>query len=186
MEQPQVFELQLDSYVEIEEGESYQINTQVTVPLSEIDSIWWNPTQWLSCTNCLDPVATPETTTLYQINAVSDKGCKDSDHILLVVSKSKGIYVPNAFSPNGDGTNDELVVYADPDKVTRIKTFLVFSRWGETVFEYHNFEPNNPAYGWDGTHRGQLMNPAVFAWFAIVEFADGTEQLYEGDVTLMR
>lgn len=186
VQQPQIFDLQLDSYVEIQQGESYQINTQVTIPLSEIDSIWWSPTQWLSCTDCLNPVATPETTTLYKITAISNKGCEDSDHILLVISKGKGIYVPNAFSPNNDGTNDELVIYADPDKVTEIKSFLVFSRWGETVFEYHHFEPNNPAYGWDGTHRGQLMNPAVFAWFAIVEFADGTEQLFEGDVTLMR
>jgi hypothetical protein len=72
------------------------------------------------------------------------------------------------------------------DDVVEIKSFLVFSRWGETVFQYFNFQPNDPAYGWDGRHRGDVMNPAVFTWFALVEFIDGQEVLYEGDVTLMR
>jgi len=70
--------------------------------------------------------------------------------------------------------------------VVDIKSFFVFSRWGETVFEYHNFQPNNPAYGWGGKFRDELMNPAVFTWFAEAEFVDGRTELFEGDVTLMR
>ncbi len=186
IEEPQFFNIDLEAHAEIEEGQSYQIQVDVNLSGGQIDTLWWTPQTWLSCTDCLEPVASPPVTTLYKLTAVTDKGCKDSDHILLLVRKGAEIYVPNAFSPNGDGTNDVLVVYADPDKVKRIKSFLVFSRWGETVFEYHDFEPNNPAYGWDGTYRGQLMNPAVFAWFAIVEFADGREKLYEGDVILVR
>jgi gliding motility-associated-like protein len=146
----------------------------------------WTPGSGLSCDTCLNPVATPPQTTLYKITAVTKNGCEDSGIILLLVNKNVSIYVPNAFSPNNDGVNDVIMIFADPNKVANIKSFLVFSRWGETVYEYYNFQPNDPAYGWDGSHRGEMMNPAVFAWFAEVEFVDGRVELFEGDVTLVR
>jgi len=94
--------------------------------------------------------------------------------------------VPNAFSPNGDGANDVFQIFAKPGTVKKIKSFLVFSRWGETVYQYFNFQPNNQDYGWDGMYRGQQMKPAVFAWFAEIEFTDGKTEVFEGDVTLVR
>ena len=101
------------------------------------------------------------------------------------VRKIRPIYVPNAFSPNNDGTNDQFLIYAGK-QVANIRSFLVFNRWGETVYEYYNFQPNDPLFGWDGKHRGKEMDPAVFTWFAEIEFVDGKVELYEGDVTLMR
>ncbi|HFA47960.1 MAG TPA: hypothetical protein ENJ95_02955, partial [Bacteroidetes bacterium] len=65
-------------------------------------------------------------------------------------------------------------------------SFFVFSRWGETVFQYHDFQPNNPAFGWDGKHKGEELNPAVFAYFAEIEFVDGVVQLFKGDVVLVK
>ena len=79
-----------------------------------------------------------------------------------------------------------FLVFAKPGSVEKVRSFLVFSRWGETVYEYYNFDPNDPAYGWDGFHRGEPMNPAVFAYFAEVEFIDGRVEFFEGDVTLVR
>ncbi|HRF40788.1 MAG TPA: gliding motility-associated C-terminal domain-containing protein, partial [Saprospiraceae bacterium] len=93
--------------------------------------------------------------------------------------------IPNAFSPNNDGTNDRLMVFAGED-VAYIRSFQVFNRWGESVFEVYNFPPNDPAYGWDGNHRAQLYNAAVFAYFAEVEFIDGSVKLFKGDVTLIK
>ena len=186
IEQPLFFDLELDTYAELDLGDSYQMNTQISVPLSEIGSVLWTPGTGLSCDTCLSPLATPQATTLYKITAVTNAGCEDSGIILLLVNKQVSIYVPNAFSPNDDGVNDVFMIFADPKKVVDIKSFFVFSRWGETVFEYHNFQPNNPAYGWGGKFRDELMNPAVFTWFAEAEFVDGRTELFEGDVTLMR
>ncbi|MCF8244532.1 MAG: hypothetical protein K9J37_08215, partial [Saprospiraceae bacterium] len=59
-------------------------------------------------------------------------------------------------------------------------------RWGESVFRYFDFQPNDPAFGWDGTHRGQLLDAAVFVWFAEVAFVDGSTELFEGGVVLVR
>lgn len=123
---------------------------------------------------------------LYKVKVVSINGCKDEAPILLRVDKRGGIFVPNAFSPNGDGTNDIFMIYSDLISVKQIKSFLVFNRWGETVFQYFQFEPNNPAYGWDGKHRGEYLNPDVFTWMAVVEYIDGREEILKGDVMLMK
>jgi large repetitive protein len=186
VEQPELLTVAVEANAEIQLGDSYQINALVNLPTSELSQITWFPSSTLSCEDCLNPLATPDITTLYKLTVVTENGCEDTDFILVVVDKRVSIYVPNAFSPNGDGTNDVFMIFADPSTVTKIKSFLVFNRWGETVWQYFNFDPNNPAYGWDGHYRGQLMNPAVFAWFAEVEFVDGRVEIFKGDVTLVR
>ena len=63
---------------------------------------------------------------------------------------------------------------------------MVLNRWGEAVFERSNFQPNDPTLGWNGKFRGKPMNPAVFTYFAEIEFSDGEIILYKGDVTLVK
>lgn len=187
VDQPEEVNVAIEPEIHLDFGDSYQIQTLVSIPESEIGQISWTPTNGtLSCEDCLDPIATPLTTTLYKVTVVDKNGCEDTAPILFRVNKQGGIYVPNAFSPNGDGTNDVIMIFAKEGTVRKINSFLVFSRWGETVYQYYNFEPNNPAYGWDGAFREDLMNPAVFAWFAEVEFIDGEVRHFEGDVTLVR
>jgi gliding motility-associated-like protein len=101
------------------------------------------------------------------------------------VQKTKPVYIPNVFSPNNDGVNDVFFIQAG-NQVARVRSFLVYSRWGETVHQYYDFLPNDPAYGWDGTHRGKVLNPAVFVYHAEIEFIDGRVELFKGDITLVR
>ena len=70
--------------------------------------------------------------------------------------------------------------------VSQITKLNVYDRWGELVFENGNFQPNEPAYGWDGFFKGKKLNPAVFVYFAEVAFVDGVVELYKGDVTIMK
>ncbi|MCK6691056.1 MAG: gliding motility-associated C-terminal domain-containing protein [Thermoanaerobaculia bacterium] len=181
-----IFDIHVEPKVTLKLGDSYQITTQVNVPLSDIQSILWTPATGLSCDTCLNPVATPLNSTQYRLRATNINGCEDTAPLLLIVDRRPDIYVPNIFSPDGDGKNDIFTIYADTRMITNIKSFQVFSRWGEMVYEYYNFQPNNPAYGWNGKHNGQDLNPAVFAWYAVLEFVDGSELLLEGDVTLHR
>jgi gliding motility-associated-like protein len=101
------------------------------------------------------------------------------------VRRDKGIYAPTAFSPNSDGENDVFMLYAGP-QIAQIKTFMVFNRWGETVHQKFESVPNDPSQGWDGMHRGKPLDPAVFTWFAEVEYIDGRVEIYKGDVSLVR
>jgi gliding motility-associated-like protein len=184
--QPNELVVKVASSVSLMLGDTYQMNTQVNYPAEEIAQVTWFPATGLSCTDCLNPVATPTATTLYKVTVVTKNGCEETAIIILRVDKRGGVYVPSAFSPNGDGTNDLFMVFADPASVVKIKSFLVFSRWGETVFEYFNFTPNDPAFGWDGNHRGSPLNPGVFTWSALVEFIDGRIELLSGDVILVK
>ena len=165
-------------------GESIQLIAISSVDINNLDSIVWSNPEFLDCTQCLDPMATPATTTTFEVTLYAN-GCEISDNLLVFVEHENAVYVPNAFSPNGDGANDTFMLYAGPE-VERVKTFLVFDRWGEMVYEYEDFVPGDPAKGWDGTLDGRLLNPAVFVWFAEVEFADGSVKMLEGDVVLVR
>ncbi len=183
--QPVVVEMGADLVVEL--GESVTLQVQYTVPSSQLDTILWTPSELFPCEimPCDVMEITPLQQTSVEVTVIDTNGCEGSDILALFVRKDRNIFIPNVFSPNGDGTNDQFMIFSGDD-VLRVKSFLVFSRWGETVFEYYDFVPNNPAFGWDGKHRGEPLNPAVFAWFAVVEFVDGEEVLFEGDVSLVR
>ncbi|MAT55275.1 MAG: hypothetical protein CMN32_12410 [Saprospirales bacterium] len=145
----------------------------------------WSPPDYLDCADCPDPVSTPQDDILYTLVATSEDGCTVTDEVQVTVKKVRRIFVPNAFSPNGDGINDLLSVFAGP-QVEVVEQFMIFDRWGANVFSSENFAPNDVTRGWDGRHKGKPMDPAVFTWFAKVRFIDGHTEIFEGDVVLMR
>jgi gliding motility-associated-like protein len=147
--------------------------------------IGWSPGIWLSCYTCLEPMAGPYETTVYTLTVTSADGCVRSDSLTVFVEKVRDVFVPNIFTPNQDGINDAATVFAGKS-VRQIKSFRVFSRWGELVFEQYNFPPNSPSLGWDGRFNGLGLPEGVFVWVAEVEYLDGVVSLEKGDVTLVR
>ena len=186
IEQPNELLMSLETSITLQQGDSYQLQALVNVPENEIASITWTPSEDLSCNNCLDPIATPLSSTNYFLEVVNENGCEVQGLVQFLVDKRVDIYVPNGFSPDADGNNDLFMIFARDGSVNKVNKFLVFSRWGETVHEYYDFIPNDPVHGWDGTHRGKPLDPAVFVWFAEVEMIDGRIEILEGDVTLVR
>ncbi len=187
--QPQELNVELIAVIEgggniIRLGDTTELQALVTLPADSLDNVTWFPKELVSCDTCLNTFVSPTDQTLFSIT-VESNGCVASDDLTLFVKKDRPVYVPNAFSPNGDSQNDVFMIYAGK-QVAKVKSFLVFDRWGETVFQYYNFPPNDPAYGWNGKHRDEFLNTAVFIWFAEIEFVDGKVELYEGDVTLFR
>ena len=168
----------------IDLGESVVLQIITTPPFQELDTVVWSNGGVDSCTTCQQITVMPNEQSTFSVMIEKD-GCRDDDKITVFVQKNRPVYVPNAFSPNEDGVNDFFSVFAGAS-VARIKSFLVFNRWGETIYEYYDFAPNDPLAGWDGTHRGEELNPGVFTWFAEIEFTDGSSEIYEGDVSLMR
>jgi len=120
------------------------------------------------------------------VTVVDEFGCTATDQTIILVRRDDPVYIPTALSPNGDNINDVLFINADPSRVALVDRFLIFNRWGEIVFENYDFEPNDPAQGWNGFHRGEPLNPAVFVYVAVVEMVDGEEVVYKGDITLLR
>ncbi|MEL6668857.1 MAG: gliding motility-associated C-terminal domain-containing protein, partial [Bacteroidota bacterium] len=139
----------------------------------------------LSCPDCPNPWSTPFENVIYTLTITDSMGCTATDEIEIQLIRDLDIYVPSGFSPNNDGVNDRLTVFAG-QSVAIVRRMMVFDRWGELVFERNDFSPNDLSLGWNGHFRGEPMNPAVFTWLVEVEYIDGSRQATAGDVTLIR
>jgi hypothetical protein len=175
-------------------GDDQQLNAVLApgYPASLIEQIIWEPMEGLTFKNnpllldLLNPVAKPAKTTEYTVTIISTDGCQASDRVLIRVDNRPSIYIPNAFSPwREDGNNDIFMIFAKPGQVAQVDKFQIFDRWGDMVFSDQNFQPNDPSHGWDGRHRGKLMNPAVFVYYAEIRLIDGRVLLFKGDVTIV-
>lgn len=179
---------------EIQLGDEQQLNAQLApgYPLALVESIIWTPLDGLtfesnSVPDLLTPMAKPLQTTEYTVTIVSTDGCQATDRVLIRVDNRPHIYIPNAFSPwKEDGENDVFMIFADGAQIDKVDNLQVFDRWGDMVFYNKDFQPNDPTHGWDGRHKGELMVPAVFVYYAEIRLIDGRVLLYKGDVTLVR
>jgi gliding motility-associated-like protein len=98
-------------------------------------------------------------TTTYEVVATNAAGCTDSDVVTIRVEDPGTIYIPNSFSPNGDGVNDFFMLYGVKPEFMESFYFSVFDRWGERVFTTEQVD-----FIWDGTYKGKLLSPGVFVY----------------------
>ena len=146
----------------------------------------WGPDSLL----CLDPLCTrvraaPVATTIYTVIGTNPAGCQDTAMVALKVIEDKPLYIPNVFSPNGDGANDGFTVFGGR-AVDQINALRIYDRWGGLVFERNDFLPNEPSLGWDGKVDGKPVNPAVFVYYTSVRYINGSVLEFSGDVTVLR
>jgi gliding motility-associated-like protein len=175
----------------IELGEDQTLNTgapykiKPVITNGPIKSWSWTPANDLSCSDCPEPVAAPGNNTTYVATAVTEYGCVAKDTIRFkVFCENSQVFIPNGFTPDGDGINDIVMVRARG--ISKVRYFRIFNRWGEMVFERYNFQPNDPANGWDGKIKGQESGPAVYVYLAEVECSNGTPFTYKGNITLIK
>jgi gliding motility-associated-like protein len=156
-------------------------STQLNATEMENVTYTWSPTSTLSQTNVPDPVATPEITTTYQLE-VSANGCVATRDVEVVVLNPQCefpfIFVPNAFTPNNDGENDDFRVYGS---FIEEMNLIVFNRWGQKVFE-----TNDQQVGWDGTFNGKALAPDAFGYYLMVRCVGGQEYTTKGNVSLLK
>ncbi|HSY77671.1 MAG TPA: gliding motility-associated C-terminal domain-containing protein [Bacteroidia bacterium] len=136
----------------------------------------WIPSNNLSCDTCSNPTATPLQNTTYTLIVTSDSGCSVTTTITIDVSCN--IFIPEAFSPNGDGQNDVLYVRGDCIKTMQ---FDVFDRWGNRIFE-----TTNKNIGWNGMYKGEAMNTGSYVYSLSATMYDGTTITKKGNVALVR
>lgn len=183
--EPDLLSVELGENLLIQYGEEVQLNPLVTNGQGTIVySYNAEDSLTLSCLDCPRPFANPTYTTNYELVIVDENGCTAEDLIMVVVEKDRNAYVPSGFSPNGDDLNDLLVVHGKD--ISKVRIFRVYDRWGEMVFEDADFDANDDSRGWDGSFKGQKMNPGVFVWYTEVEFIDGSVEVYKGNTTLIR
>jgi gliding motility-associated-like protein len=142
----------------------------------------WSPSSSLSNAYVKNPIATPSQTTTYTVTLTDANGCTNIDTVVVtvldVICREPYIYVPNAFTPNGDGQNDILYVHAD---MATDLYFAIYDRWGEKLFE-----TTNKLVGWDGKYKGKPLDPAVFVYYLKVTCLDKLQFEKKGNITLIR
>ena len=169
--------------VTIELGNSTHLEATQT-PAGNPGTFAWQPTQNMSCATCRQTITVPLETTVYTVTFRDAVGCEYTDTVRVTVDKTRPVFIPNAFSPNGDGYNDVFHPFAN-GAVRQIKRLQIFDRWGELLYDASNLPINSDRYGWDGTFKGKLVNPATFIYRIELDFIDGAVQTYNGDVTVV-
>lgn len=163
-------------------GDTVQLNaTNTTIDFPENIGVTfiWTPDEYLSCNSCSNPLSYPVYTTTYTVTMIDDRGCVATDEVVVNINpQDKVLYVPNAFTPNGDGTNDIFYFYTAGSKEV---DFSVFNRWGEKIFQSFSVDR-----GWDGYYKNELMNPGVYVFHVSVIYQDGDKKNAKGSVTLIR
>ncbi|MBI1341460.1 MAG: PKD domain-containing protein [Terrimonas sp.] len=150
-----------------------------------MNSYIWTPANDLSCTDCPRPDASPGVNTWYTVAFVDSNGCVNKDSLLIkVLCKNANIFMPNTFSPNGDGRND--IFYPRGTGVANVKTLRIFNRWGGIVFEKQNFPANDASAGWDGTFNGKAANNDVYVYQLEIYCQNGELIKMDGNVALIR
>lgn len=116
----------------------------------DVVKVQWIPSNFLSCSDCKTPVSTPIYSTTYTVFAYTANNCMSKDIINVFATCSKeNLFVPNTFSPNGDGSNE--VFYPRGRGIQKIKSFKIFNRWGQLIHLRENFFANDQSAGWEGT-----------------------------------
>ena len=164
----------------IEQGDSTMLLASGTGSLS------WSPNGSLSCVDCSHPVASPQTTTTYTLTSTDPNGCIAVDQVTVTVipSEEYTVFVPNTFTPNGDGANDLFLLYGY--NLDLVLSFRIYDRWGQIVYLDEQFDPYDNQRGWDGSFQGQPVNAGVYAWVAEVRTKAGKQVIQYGNVTLLR
>jgi gliding motility-associated-like protein len=119
------------------------------------------------------------------VEVANEGGCRARDRVTIyVLCNNANVFVPNTFSPNGDGMND--MFYPRGTGVFQVKMLRVFNRWGDVVFEKSNVRANDMSTGWDGTFKGQKLSPDVFVYTLTVVCDNNTQLIYKGNIALVR
>lgn len=131
----------------------------------------------------------PTKNTVLELSIIDDNDCIASDSIFIRVDRRLKVFAPNAFSPNGDGINDFFYLQSEEGHVRKIKSFRIFNRFGNLLFEQKNIHPNDKNLGWNGLQGNNEEAPysnQVFIWMAEIELIDGSTHLMKGDLTIVR
>lgn len=153
-----------------------------------VDTLIWSGTQPYECfdDDCDQIYVYPAVDAVYTVTAVSVEGCAVTDEVVVRIDDERRVFIPNAFTPNGDGINDVFQLFTGRG-VEEIVIFQVYDRWGNKMFEAVDVAPNpGGTLGWDGKFNGQGLDPGVYTYRAEISFIDGKTVPYSGSITLIR
>ena len=151
----------------------------------DVSRVQWVPALFLNCSDCKTPVTTPSYSATYTLFAYTPEGCMSKDVVnVFATCTGDNLFIPNTFSPNGDGVNE--VFYPRGRGIEKIRSMKIFSRWGQLVYLKENFLANDQNAAWNGKRQGQFVTPDVYVYMIDLVCENGNIITLKGDVTLIR
>ena len=155
---------------------------QLTATQNQVYAYNWIPVDLVSNATIFNPTSSPIQTTLYTVSINDRNNCKNEDTVSVRVldytcDKSQ-IFIPSAFSPNGDGVNDVFLVRST---ILKSAYLLIYDRWGNQVFETKDINA-----GWNGTYKNQIVQLETYGYYFEGECFQGEKITLKGNVILVK
>jgi gliding motility-associated-like protein len=158
-----------------------QVELFASVSGSTNGTYTWSPAENITCFDCSNPILLALRDQVYTVTYTDPQtGCSANASVNIDVNYDPNtiFFIPNAFSPNGDGNNDVFEINGLKIKEIDLN---IFNRWGELVFSEKSASPK-----WDGTYKGELQNPDVFIYHTFIVFFNNQVVQTKGSVTIIR
>lgn len=163
-------------------GEPLTVSIQASDPISSLEA---EPNILENCPSCTEVTFVPFHSTEVEVVATNSAGCTSTIRFYIEVDdENLPIVFPNAFSPNGDGVNDDFRFIAPPYLITRIREIRILDRWGNEVYSSLERTDGRDVVLWDGMTQSQQVEPGLYAYICEVELINGETRLYSGEVLI--
>jgi hypothetical protein len=177
--------IDIDPIIEVQQGDKIVLRPIVNIPLDEIDTIIWDPTDGLSCTDCLEPEVLIDQNRTYTITIIDVYGCIGTASVTIRARFKNEVTVPNVINSDSDVGNDVFVIFTDDDNAT-IHKVLIYDRWGNKVYDNRDQLPNSPVGAWNGTLNNNDVAQGVYVYLVEITLSSGQFIRLTGDVTVLR
>jgi gliding motility-associated-like protein len=183
---PDEYEIDLGDDLVVPNPATETIGYFSNLPEDSITQRIWTVNDSIFCEGCDSILLDVESNLLVGIKAYYAGGeCYIEDVLHIVYSDELSIFIPNIFSPNGDGRNDYFTVYGD-EKVRSIVSLQIFDRWGTFIWEGRSLTPGNEPQGWNGAYKGEIVQPGVYVYSVELELDNGSMKRLQGTITVQR
>ena len=136
--------------------------------------------------DCLEPIVTPEGDTTYTIIAETVAGCIDTASVTIRVDPSPVLYIPNVFTPNGDGVNDIFLLTPDRFNIISVDEVYIYDRWGGLLTSQADLSTETGVPLWDGNTKWGPAVPGVYVFVVKFTSVNHIQRTVIGNVTLFR
>ena len=165
-------------------GEMENYTASFNSNLEDLILIWTLDNDTI-CVNCYNVDINPEQESELCVSISYGDGCFVSECMFIEITERTELYIPNAFSPNGDNVNDQFTINSN-NSVVFVEEIMIFDRWGALVFNRKGFNVGEDSYYWDGTMNGDLCTEGVYVYVISYLDEEGQEKKITGDLTLVR
>lgn len=146
----------------------------------------WTGNGEFDCVDCSEVIYLPFNSGMISVAVIDEFGCSSSDSIFVNVDNDNLVILPNVFSPNEDGVNDEFTINYFGMSVNMVNEFRVFDRWGGLIHKSDNLTVSSGQPIWDGYAGTRLLGSGVYSYYIKVEYINGDNEEIIGNVTLLR